>query len=278
MIKYRVAKPLLQPRKERSAECYSCPQVLNLHYIGRDRKRLLEDVNSDEAQQQALCQAVDEWEQVQNGEMPRKRARTGPERKIEAFEGTKFRLQRNMGVFWPLQLWNQHYPEQKPAKKEITSIEGHGKGVVRELTFGTPIGTLNMSAIADTGATIVTKVADSQEQVRDNELDDAWGAISAKAIPALQRTNVGTEAMPKMVHKLSFADLAKKSNDDEDDDDQLHTLWKRWQKTGGGKATKSRSTSGTSASTHGGGADAGLSGVAVGGGQGGGRGRLSGDR
>ena len=93
-----------------------------------------------------------------------------------------------------------------------------------------------MSEIHDTGTTRTTNVARSSEALRETEMDDTWGSVSARAVPTLKQRKIdGSKGeQPTFARTLSFADVEKrkkKKTDDaegeEDDDiaDPLDDLW-----------------------------------------------------
>lgn len=96
-----------------------CEAVIYKHFSGEGRNAVEASLDKPEKQREWLVW-VAEAESVARGEKRRAYNTAGKaEKRIESFQSQRLEMKRNLGVFWPEKLWNDHHPEQKASKKEI---------------------------------------------------------------------------------------------------------------------------------------------------------------
>lgn len=130
---------------------------------------------------------------------------------------------KNLGVFWPQGLWKQHHSDKPLDPKELVTLNEDGvnvRGVVKDPSFGTPIGTTNLSYIRGKHAQLVTSVLSSEDAVADGEVEVAWKTVAQAMQVTNKEVNLGTDEAPNMVHGLCGAKKRK-----HDEDDLLSELW-----------------------------------------------------
>ena len=133
------------------------------------------------------------------------------------------KARKNLGVFWPQGLWKQHHPEKALDPKELVTLNEEGvnvRGVVKDPSFGTPIGTTNLSYIRGKHAQLVTSVLSSEDAVAVGEVEATWKAVAQAMQVTNKEVNLGTDEAPNVVHGLCGAKKRK-----HDVDDMLSDLW-----------------------------------------------------
>ena len=73
------------------------------------------------------------------------------ENAIDAVDSSVLEMKTNLGVFWLEALWNAKHMESTAKKSELMSLPGHGKEVVKEETFGKPVGRIDIAGVVRTG-------------------------------------------------------------------------------------------------------------------------------
>ena len=123
----------------------------------------------------------------------------------EKSKGLKF--SRNCGVLWEVAQWDAAVKDprspayQQPAAKEaetmVVSVSDELKvtGVLREKSFGEPMGTWTVSEEMMKTMRLVVDVADSKDEADGPQ--EAWAAASKRKLVSLDPVDVGTKDEPR---------------------------------------------------------------------------------
>ena len=162
-----------------------------------------------------------------NGDGPRcKRVGDGaPRQKVQTEKSKALKFSRNCGVLWEVGAWNAAILDpQSLAYQQLVATEAEIKavsvsddlkvtGVLREKSFGEPMGTWTVSEEMLKTMRLVVDVADSKDEIDGPEA--AWTAASKRKLVTLDSVDVGTQDEPRSSKTLKVFTPSKATKRDE---------------------------------------------------------------
>eukprot|EP00959_Pyramimonas_sp_CCMP1952_P038951 815690-Pyramimonas_sp.AAC.1 len=131
-------------------------------------------LKTNEITQESYDETLMNYEGGINGEgrraMRTASALCGTRRQVSASSGRTLAVAKNLGVFWPAELWNsnaERLGQPKADKKELQKLpatDGTVTGVTRDKAFGEPPGTYTLAEELPNKSEHVACVADSKYQ------------------------------------------------------------------------------------------------------------------
>eukprot|EP00959_Pyramimonas_sp_CCMP1952_P367696 7702006-Pyramimonas_sp.AAC.1 len=129
------------------------------------------------------------YEKGINGEgkrlMRAEAAQRGARRQVHASSGRTLAVAKNLGVFWPTDLWNKNADrigQPRADKRELQTLpttDGKVTGVTRDKQFGEPPGTYTLTEELSNKLEHTVCVADSKFQ-EDEEVNAVWAAAKKR--------------------------------------------------------------------------------------------------
>ena len=175
ILKQREKKPMLQRRAERSRHCALCVQNVYCNWPAETVTSCEDKCAKGTISREEYLESMQKYIDGLNGGAPRcKRPADAPTRsKMQVTKSKQLAIVRNCGIFWEEAAWNAAvadktspaYGQPTAHASEVAVLPLDGdvkiKGVVREESFGKPIGTYTLSEGMIKSMRLVTDVADS---------------------------------------------------------------------------------------------------------------------
>ena len=209
-VKNRSEKqPLLGRKSPRSWYCSPCTSNVHCNWASETCVSLQEKLANGMVSQSDYDETRKKYLAGVNGEGPRcRRENKGASRqKVQTEKSKGLKFSRNCGVLWEVAAWNAAVEDprspayQQPAAKEaetmVVSVSDDHKvtGVLREKSFGEPMGTWTVSEEMMKTLRLVADAVDSKEEADGPEV--AWAAASKRKLVSLDPVDVGTEEEPR---------------------------------------------------------------------------------
>jgi hypothetical protein len=201
--------PYLELSRPGAADCMCCRNAQNWGLKGVPKIEISNGCQSDPEYFQRYLLIVFLWEDRFNNPtvaVVKLVEQIPDECRVKATKEKSTMLQSTMmlGVLWPAQIFKKHFG-RVPLKKEMKKVNHNGaivQGVIKEPSFGTPIGTITLQLKSAEGARLVEEVADSVTQVLGSQaLEAIFAALQGRlhvTIALGERTNEGSNAGLKM--------------------------------------------------------------------------------
>ena len=222
-VRKRATHPSLPKRSERSNACSPCTQNVYNNYPTETARSLEQKLKSGDMSQDTYDESLENYEKGINGQAKRTRraesAESGASRQIMASQGKELGISKNLGVFWPVELWDSKADslgQSKADKKEIQRLptsDGMVTGVTRDKSFGEPAGTYTLTEKLFNMLKQTACVADTKYQ-EEEDFDATWAAVKKRKFTKSSSVNVGTEQAPVMVPKVEVVGGKKRSAED----------------------------------------------------------------
>ena len=214
--------PQLPRRSARSNFCNICNSTVYCNFPGDTPTSVCERVERETMSQEEFDEAREKYVNGVNGDAPRcKRPSDAMTRqKVEAEKCKSLKIVKNCGVFWEESMWNAAVSDSKskafkePAahKSETISLcvsEGvRLVGVIREETFGRPIGSYTVTEEMMKTLRSINVIADSSFEGADPA--EAWSAAAKRKLVTVNTVDVGSESEPRTAKVLKVFMPTKK--------------------------------------------------------------------
>ena len=168
--------PYLEIARTGSKVCVSCRNTINYYYKGWVLTELEAQIDKSKSFAQKFLICVFLWEDRYND--PHAAVVQGVEElpgqfrvTVKTTDAVAFEIALQLGVLWPVAIYKKH-EGKLPAKSQIQTITHNGvaiRGVVREPSFGTPIGTIVLKQKGTFAHSKETKHEESDRSLRGAE-------------------------------------------------------------------------------------------------------------
>ena len=212
-------------------ECLPCKNYAAVAWRSRSRKELLDFINASTENRTIYMDGLKAWEE-EYVRSEYARIRKGSINAlsfnvhVETVNQTQMHFEKELGVFWPVGIWEMHF-KAKAHPKKVTQIEEDGKwvsGIILPTSQGNPTGTTRMTKQWFKGARKITELASSHTELREGQVDDMW-QVAQKAASSYdtrsELTNAeegSTETLTLQVRPKAKGRAGKKSKDDSSDE------------------------------------------------------------
>ena len=217
------ASPFLELSRLGAADCICCRNAQNWGLKGVPKSEIFDNCRKDETYFQRYLLIVFLWEDRANDPtvaMVRLVEQLPDECQVRAIKEKSTMLESTMmlGVLWPPHVFKKHFG-RLPTRKEMRKVNHNGavvSGVIKEPSFGNPIGTMTLKLKSSEGAPLIQDVADSETQVLGSQaLQDIFAALQGKLRVNIvhgdhtaQGSNAGLKVKAATVEEDDDLDLA----------------------------------------------------------------------
>ena len=232
-VKNRAQKhPLLGRRSPRSLYCSPCTSNVHCNWSSETCASLQEQLTKGEVSQSDYDETRKKYLAGVNGDGPRCRPENGgavSRQKVQTEKTKSLKFRRNCGVLWEVAQWDAavldpHSPAYKQpvavkAEIMVVSVEDNLKvtGVLRDKSFGEPIGTWTVSEDVMKTMRLLSDVADTKDNPDGPEA--AWAVASKRKLATLDSVEVGTQDEPRSSKTLKVFTPSKSQGSKRDDMD-----------------------------------------------------------
>ena len=191
---------------------------------GKDRKELQNEVANDEKLYFRYVIIVFIWEDKYNNPSA-PLVRTVEElpfamlTKVYAVDTVELEASLQLGVLWDPPTYRRHFKKDIPKGQMKTVTVGNKKvrGIILEISFGTPIGTYVLKQKFKSGATKETEIERSDTAVRGtHQTDDAWKGMQGRLKVDVKAGDGSSDVSASVKQAPAPAD----------DDDIMDSIWK----------------------------------------------------
>ncbi len=183
-------EPHLQFTKKEAAECVPCRNFVAAAWKGRARSDLLKQIESNPKARDAFVEGVKQWETLYlasaNGRCPRNSLLPDTLQSLSTIvtrvDRMELVMQRDLGVFWPVDIYEAHH-KSKPSPAKLVTIKEDGvmlRGVILPVEKGEPAGTIHLQKRWSQGGERTAGLGDTASELRPGQVDDTWKALQAR--------------------------------------------------------------------------------------------------
>ena len=178
---HRYKDDVLLPRRGKQRLCVPCANVLHLRSSGSlsMQKQIMQDLGSTPGSRATWINCVDEYceEYVKSasGRVESAALNIG-DRRVEHNQASEFVTEMEIGILWPVKLYQQRFKEKlKP--KDMTTVRHNGvdwTGKLMDAKFGSPPGTLRVSSRSSVGVLKTAIASASSDDIGHSSTDVAF--------------------------------------------------------------------------------------------------------
>lgn len=193
--------------------CIPCRQTLATAFSGENLKQLHKAVCEDSMpRRKEYMDALDLWTTMHNespkGMVTKRTWNENFDESVAARETSALLVEEMHGFLWPLPLLAKKFPDEKPAKSDLTTVSHGGStvtGVVKPPDAGWMPGVLRLSSQTSSAVEKKTDLGRASQQLREGQVDSIFKA--------------------EVAHLK--ADVNLQGDDDDDGDASLYIKFKR---------------------------------------------------
>ena len=203
---------------ERDNQCVPCRGTLSTGFGNEDTAKLSKDIHNSKKDQYQGARI--RWLEIHNksesGMVTKKQFGDLPET-VTVDEKHALVVEEVYGYLWPADLYKSHFKKELPDKSKLVSVKHKGKlvtGVLKNPDDGWMQGVLKLSGLTESCVTRRTEVENSDNVIRENQLEDAFSIHSAEL--RVEASLDADSGLITMKRKMSSAPKACAGSDDED--------------------------------------------------------------
>jgi hypothetical protein len=211
-------------------QCEICICVLNWGFKGKDKVAFLDSMKNAVDERSHFQNRRREWIAGRNSGGRAKRFRSGDEdapeleESVNSVQRCSLEAKEVLGNLWPVAVFKRIVgADPKSLKLKTVTIVINNKavtGILRETSFGAPIGVIELTKVHVDGIEHLKEADHSRNAIRPDQLSDVYDSLQ-KQYGAVS-TKVGkTDGTSEAPVSLKVQPPTKKKSDDSDSDDFL---------------------------------------------------------